>query len=64
MIHPRKRITEAFKEGAFPGTSFNCSKSEWITKELYIEWFHFLLKSIPPGRPVLLIEDSHSSRYH
>ena len=62
MIHPRKRMTEALREGAYPGTSFHCSDNGWITQELYIEWFRFFLKSIPPTRPVLLIEDGHSSR--
>ena len=61
LIYPRKRITDNLKEGAYPGTSFNCSDSGWITQELYIEWFKFFLTCIPPTRPVLLIEDGHSS---
>ena len=61
MIYPRKRISEALKEGAYLGTSFNCSDNGWITQQLYIEWFCFFLKAIPPTRPVLLIEDGHSS---
>ena len=27
----------------------------------YMKWFQFFLKSIPPARPVLLIEDGHAS---
>ena len=61
MIYPRKRVTEALKVGAYPGTSFKCSDNGWITQELYIEWFNFFLKNIPPTRPLLLIEDGHSS---
>ena len=61
MMYPRKRITLALKEGAYPGTSFNCSDNGWITKKHYIEWFDFFLKTIPPTKPVLLIEDGHSS---
>ena len=61
IIYPRKRITENLKADAYPGTSFNCSDSGWITQELYMEWFHFFLRLIPPTRPVLLIQDGHSS---
>ena len=35
MIYPRKHMDEKLKEGAFPGTSFNCSDNEWVTQELY-----------------------------
>ena len=41
-------VTEALKVGAYPGTSFKCSDNEWITQVLYIEWFNFFLKDIPP----------------
>ena len=57
MIYPWKRLSQSIKEGAFPGTCFNCSDNGWIT----IEWFKFFLACIPPARPVLLIEDGHSS---
>ena len=40
---------------------FACSKSGWITSELFLEWFQFFVRSIPPTRPVLLIFDGHSS---
>ena len=29
--------------------------------ELYLQWFDFFLHSIPPTRPVLLIQDGHVS---
>ena len=61
MIYPRQRITENLKQGAFPGISFHCSSKGWINTELYLEWFKFFLANIPPARPVLLIEDGHSS---
>ena len=62
IIYPRKKnVPEHLKEGAVPNTSFRNSKSGWITKELYLEWFDFFLRNIPPARPVLLIEDGHSS---
>ena len=37
------------------------SNSEWITQEMYLEWFKFFIASIPYARPVLLIKDGHSS---
>ena len=30
-------------------------------QELYTQWFKFFIEKIPPARPVLLIEDGHSS---
>ena len=47
-MHPRKRITETLKEGAYSGTSFNCSDNGWLTEKLYIDWFDFFLKTTPP----------------
>ena len=61
MIYPRKRVTENIKDGAFPGTQFHCSDTGWVNADLYLEWFKFFLSSIPPARPVLLIEDGHAS---
>ena len=62
MIYPRKRVVpESMKIGAVSGTMFMTSDNGWITKEIYLEWFKFFIKSIPPARPVLLIEDGHGS---
>lgn len=61
MIYPRKRMSEKLKQGAVPETLFECSDSGWINEELYTTWFKFFLTKIPPTRPVLLIEDGHSS---
>ena len=62
MIYPRKTsLPEKLKGGAFPNTLFKSSESGWINAALFVEWFAFFLKSIPPARPVLLIQDGHSS---
>ena len=62
MIYPRKTcVPDKSKEGAFPNTLFKNSESGWINSELFVEWFAFFLKSIPPARPVLLVQDGHSS---
>ncbi len=52
---PKKRaVPESMQNGAVPGTVFKVSDTGWIT-------FEFFIKSIPPARPVLLIEDGHGS---
>lgn len=62
MIYPRKRcVPEKLKEGAVRGTIFKTSESGWVNQEIYLEWFDNFLQSIPPKRPVLLIQDGHSS---
>ena len=62
MIYPRKKcVPDKLKEGAVPGTLFKSSESGWVNSELYIEWFNFFLKQIPPVRPVLLLQDGHAS---
>ena len=62
MVYPRKKsVPEHLKEGAVPNTLFTNSVNGWITKELYLEWFKHFLANIPPTRPVLLIQDGHSS---
>lgn len=61
LIYPRKRMTEKLKEGALPGTLFDCSDIGWTNQELYLRWFKFFIANIPPARPVLLIQDGHGS---
>ena len=61
LIYPRKRMTEKLKEGALPGTLFDCSDNGWINQELYLRWFKFFIANIPSARPILLIQDGHGS---
>ena len=61
MIYSRKRMNEKLKQGGVPRTLFECSDNGWINQELYIKWFKFFVEKISPARPVLLIEDGHSS---
>ena len=37
------------------------SDTGWINADLFLEWFKFFIKNIPPTRPVLLIQDRQSS---
>ena len=59
MVYPRKRPVPQQREGAYPNTLFASSESGWMNTELFIEWFNFFLCSIPPTRPVLLLQDGH-----
>ena len=62
MVYPRKTcMPDKLKEGAIPNTLFGNSESGWINSQLFVEWFVFFIKTIPPMRPVLLIQDGHSS---
>lgn len=61
MIYPRKTcVPDKLKEGAFTNTLFKSSESGWINSELFVNWFAFFLKSIPPTHNVLLVQDGHS----
>ena len=61
-MYPRKRkVPDNFRDGAVPGTLFSNSESGWINGDINLEWFEFLLKNIPPTRPVVLIQDSHAT---
>ena len=62
MIYPRKRaVPDKLKVGAVANTMFYNSESGWINADLYLEWFGFFIWNILPTRPVLLIQDGHSS---
>ena len=61
IIFPTKQMKEDLKNGALPGTMFTCSESGWINQSLFLDWFKLFIASIPPARPVLIIEDGHSS---
>ena len=62
IVYPRKReIPNSFKNGAVPNTYFAKSENGWINSSLFLEWLKFFVASIPPTRPVLLIQDGHSS---
>ena len=63
MVYFQKQcVPDKFKVNTVPGTVFAVSESGWITKEIYyIDWFKYFLELISPARPVLLLQDGHSS---
>ena len=62
MVYSRKKkVPDNVREGCVPNTLFVHSDTGWINADLFLEWFKFFIKNIPPTRPVLLIQDGHSS---
>ena len=62
MVYLRKKkVPDNVREGCVPNTLFMHSDTGWINADLFLEWFKFFIKNIPPTRPVLLIQDEHSS---
>ena len=62
IIYPRKKaLPDNYKAGAVPNTLFVTSTNGWINSQLYLEWLKFFSNNIPPTRPVLLVQDGHSS---
>ncbi|XP_076388843.1 uncharacterized protein LOC100877113 [Megachile rotundata] len=65
LIFKRARMDDYLKSGAPPGSVFACSKSGWITSELFLQWLkHFiaytrLVKS--EQKQILFLLDGHSS---
>ena len=54
-------MPDKLKEGAIPNILFGNSECGCINSQLFVEWFAFFIKNIPPMRPILLIQDGHSS---
>ena len=64
VIFNRKTLNPELSVGEVPGTLYGLSKKGWITRDLFLQWFHkHFLTSVPLVRPLLLIMDGHSSHY-
>lgn len=63
IIYPGSRIQAECRRGGPDGTVYACSKSGWITEELFCTWLaHFAtFVSATKSKPCLLILDNHSS---
>ena len=64
VIFKRKTLNLELTIGKFSGTLYSCSKTGWITHQLFSHWFlnHFL-QYIPAFRPVVLLMDGQSSHF-
>ena len=61
IIFPHVCVPSYFAAGCPLGSSLASQKKGWVTSELYLKWFKFFIQQIPPARPILLIQDGHSS---
>ena len=62
IIFPQKTaVPDTCQGGAPAGTLFKSSENGWINSQLFLEYIQFLIKELPPKRPVLFIQDGHAS---
>lgn len=63
FIFARLRMTPQLSKNGPPDSIYECSKSGWMTEELFVVWLkHFCRFSNPSKEnPVLLIADNHST---
>lgn len=65
VIFKRVRMNDCLKKGAPPGTVFACSKTGWITSELFVEWLKHFIKYIKleksNEKKLLLLLDGHTT---
>lgn len=62
VIFKGVRWNDELKKDSFPGSLVKLYPKVWITAEIFLEWFQFVIESIPPARPVILLMDSHATQ--
>ena len=63
FIYKRERMKEGLSRNGPVGSIYRCSKSGWITEELFIVWLQHFAQSVKSSKddPTLLILDNHST---
>lgn len=63
FIFKRQRMTPLLERDGLPSAIYACSKSGWITEELFVRWLEHFQKTAKcsPEEPVLLVLDNHTS---
>lgn len=63
FIFKRKRMKEALERNGPTGAVYRCSKSGWITEEIFEDWIQHFAKFTKASKddPVLLLMDNHST---
>lgn len=63
FIFPRLRMSPNLTKGGPNGSIYHCSKSGWMTEELFLLWLNHFISFTKPSEqsPVLLIMDNHST---
>ena len=64
VIFDVKNLNYAWTKNEVPGTRYGLSDNGWINTDLFEGWLaeHFIRHAVP-GRPLLLLLDSHSTHY-
>lgn len=63
FIFKRERMKEGLQKNGPTGAIYKCSKSGWITEELFTEWIRYFAAYTKSSKddPVLLVLDNHST---
>ena len=63
VIFEGKNLKREWLHNEVTGTVYAMSDKGWINAPLFNEWFNHFLRHAPPGRPLLLLLDGHSTHY-
>ena len=58
-----KNLRREWLHNEVTSTVYAMSDKDWINAPLFNEWFNHFLRHAPPGRPLLLLLDGHSTHY-
>ena len=57
-------MNQELASGEVPGTLYGLSENGWMTRKLFMQWFHYhFLPYAPKARPIVLLMDGHSTHY-
>lgn len=63
VIFEGKNLKREWLHNEVTGTVYAMSDTGWINAPLFNDWFDHFLRHAPPGRPLLLLLDGHSTHY-
>ena len=63
VIFEGKNLKREWLHNEVTGTVYAMSDKGWINAPLFNKWFDHFLRHAPPGRPLLLLLDRHSTHY-
>ena len=63
VIFEGKNLKREWLHNEVTGTVYAMSDKGWINAPLFNKWFDHFLRHAPPGRPLLLLLDGHSTHY-
>ena len=63
VIFEGKNLKREWLHNEVTGTVYAMNDKGWINAPLFNEWFNHFLRHAPPGRPLLLLLDGHSTHY-